>query len=193
MRAFLLTALIAFFAASPPAHAATQNPTQPVQLSEKAEQCDFLQSYIGHKAPQARRPGEYVSANYDEAFNWCIYAARQGVASAQTAIGGQYADGRGVTQDYVAAAKWYDRAAAQGDAGAQYALGLLYEKGQGVRQSDTQAFFWFILAANAGSRDAAAPRDEIQSRLSADQASGVSDQVAIWKPHPDITQLRGAR
>jgi TPR repeat protein len=177
-----------------PAHAAVQNAGEPRTLSEKAEQCAFVQQLTdprGSRRLAADRDGEYVSKNYDEAFKWCHDAAEQGDIGAQAVMGGQYTGGDGVSQDYARGVKWFLRAANQGDTKSQLAIGLLYARGQGVRRDDAEALFWLALAANHGDQGAAAPRDDVQSRLTPGQISAVYRRVAEWKPHPDISQLRG--
>ena len=65
--------------------------------------------------------------------------ARQGIASAQFALGVMYFNGRGVPQDNVEAVTWFRRAAEQGDASAQFSLGLRYITGEGVPQDNVEA------------------------------------------------------
>ena len=176
------------------ANAVIQNAGEPRTLSEKAEQCVFVQQLTDPQRSSrliAGREGEYVSKNYDEALKWCHDAAEQGDIGAQAVMGDQYTAGQGVPQDYARGIKWFYRAANQGDAKSQLAVGLLYAKGHGVKQDDAAALFWLVLAANRGDQDAAGPRDDVQSRLRPDQIADIYKQVDVWKPHPDISQLRG--
>jgi TPR repeat protein len=52
---------------------------------------------------------------YAEAANWFRKAADQGLAAAQTNLGGLYAEGKGVQPDIVLSCMWFTLAAAQGD------------------------------------------------------------------------------
>lgn len=73
--------------------------------------------------------------------------AARGLANAQTALAGNYAEGRCVTQDYAQAALWYRRAAEQGNADAQYELGMYLTEGKEVTLDEASAAKWFIRAA----------------------------------------------
>ena len=64
------------------------------------------------------------------------FAAKNGNADAQNALGSQYRDGTVCKQDYLEAVKWYRLAADQGHADAQINLGLIYQNGRGVQKSD---------------------------------------------------------
>jgi len=88
--------------------------------------------------------------------DWCLEAAEQGDADAQSMLGYLYENGRGVPQDYAQAAAWYRKAAEQGNVKAQYGLGGLYRYGLGVPQDYAEACFWSDIA-NALSRE----REEI--------------------------------
>ena len=194
MRSLFLIAVVLAGLDIHPANAAVQNAGEPRTLIEKAEQCVFVQQLTdpqGSPRLTAGREGEYVSKNYDEAFRWCHDAAEQGDIGAQAVMGIQYTGGRGVPQDYARGIKWFYRAANQGDIKSQLAIGLLYAKGQGVKPDDTGALFWLVLAANHGNQEAVAARDDVQSRLAPEQISDVYQRVSEWKPHPDISQLRG--
>jgi len=73
--------------------------------------------------------------------------AARGLASAQAALAGGYADGRCVTQDYAQAALWYRRAAEQGNADAQYELAMYLMEGKEVTLDEKEAAKWFARAA----------------------------------------------
>ena len=58
--------------------------------------------------------GRGVTQNYAEAVKWFRFAADQGDASAQYALGLMYGNGRGVPHDYVSAHMWFNLSAARG-------------------------------------------------------------------------------
>jgi TPR repeat protein len=76
--------------------------------------------------------------------------AEQGDADAQAALGGLYAQGKGVSQDSAQAAFWYRKAADQGHATAESALGWLYAQGKGAPEDYVQAVLWCRKAAEQG-------------------------------------------
>jgi hypothetical protein len=73
--------------------------------------------------------------------------AARGLANAQTALAGNYAEGRCVTQDYAQAALWYRRAAEQGNADAQYELAMYLMEGKEVTLDEASAAKWLARAA----------------------------------------------
>ncbi len=115
--------------------------------------------------------GRGLAQDYFEAVKWYQLAAAQGYALAQNNLGFMYENGRGIAQDYAEAAKWYQLAAAQGYALAQFNLGLAYQLGKGVAHDDVNAHMWFNLSASKGRIDAAALRDGLASKMTADQIS----------------------
>ncbi len=78
------------------------------------------------------------------------WAADQGVAKAQLALGVKYRDGEGVARNYEKAAMEFRSAAKQDNVDAQYLLGKLYDEGLGVPQNDKEAAKWIKLAAEQG-------------------------------------------
>ena len=76
--------------------------------------------------------------------------AEQGVAVAQSALGGLYFFGQGVPKDYQLALKWFKRASVQGNARAQFMLGNLYKEGLGVPQDKHESVKWYRRAAEQG-------------------------------------------
>src|SRR6266699_4484982 len=76
--------------------------------------------------------------------------AEQGMARAQSTLGGLYAAGFGVPQNYTEAVTWFRKAAAQGFAEGQANLGIAYENGQGVPKSFADAAGWFRKSAEQG-------------------------------------------
>jgi len=95
-------------------------------------------------------------------------AAVQGHPKAQFLLGQAYVDGIGVTVNAEWAARWYGKAARGGDAQAQYALGVMFASGFGVPENTRRAYRWFSIAAANGYEDAAALRDKMASRLTAE-------------------------
>jgi uncharacterized protein len=60
--------------------------------------------------------GQGVPQDYAQAMVWCLKAAEQGDADAQTLVAVMYVNGHGVPQDYTQALIWYRKAADQGTA-----------------------------------------------------------------------------
>ena len=85
-----------------------------------------------------------------EAVKWYRKAAEQGYASAKSALGWMYANGRGVAKNEEEAVKWYRKAAEQGHANAQNNLGWMYDSGQGVAKNEEEAVKWYRKAAEQG-------------------------------------------
>jgi len=77
-------------------------------------------------------------------------AAEAGNATAQFALGTNYAEGRRVPRDLAAAAQWYAKAAAQDLAPAQYRLASFYEKGLGLPRDLARSKAWYQKAAEQG-------------------------------------------
>ena len=96
-------------------------------------------------------------------------AAEQGFDGAQVDLGIVYAKGAGVPQDYREAVKWYRRAANQGYARAQILLAAMYVVGKGVLEDYVEAYAWMILAATQGHEDAVKGKDELRSKMTAEQ------------------------
>jgi TPR repeat protein len=115
----------------------------------------------------------YQRGEYRTAHRLWLPLAQRGDVRAQGALGGLYADGRGVPQDYVEAVKWFRLAAAQGLAVAQYALGMLYRNGQGVPQDAAEAAQWFRLAAAQGQ-----PKAQFMLGILSQQGEGVPQDAA---------------
>ena len=72
-------------------------------------------------------------------------------------------------QDYREAVKWYRRAANQGYARAQILLAAMYVVGKGVLEDYVEAYAWMILAATQGHEDAVKGKDELRSKMTAEQ------------------------
>ena len=76
--------------------------------------------------------------------------AEQGDASAQSALGLMYDQGKGVPENDVEAVRWYRLAAEQGVPDARFNLALMYDDGTGVARSVAEAVHWYRLAAEQG-------------------------------------------
>ena len=74
-------------------------------------------------------------------------------------------------QDYREAVKWYRRAANQGYARAQILLAAMYVVGKGVLEDYVEAYAWMILAATQGHEDAVKGKDELRSKMTAEQVA----------------------
>jgi TPR repeat protein len=132
----------------------------------------------------------YQRGDYRTAYRIWRPLAQRGDVRAQGALGGLYADGRGVPQDYGEAVKWFRLAAAQGLAVAQYALGMLYRNGQGVPRDAAEAGKWFRLAAAQGQPKAqfmlgvlsqhgeGVPRDDAEAATWYQKAAAQGDGMA---------------
>ena len=126
---------------------------------------------------------------YAEAMTWFRWAADQGYAAAQSALGNMYDNGQGVPQDYVEAVLWYRRAADQEHAAAQYILGFMYDRGRGVPQDDVEAARLYRLAADQGDADAQAnlgvmyefgrgvPQDDVVAHMWFDLSAALSGEA----------------
>jgi uncharacterized protein len=129
-----------------------------------------------------------AAESWNKAVEWYIKAAAQSFIPAEIRLAESYAYGRGVPRDKVQAAQWYRKAADQGDAGAQGTLAMLYTMGQGVPQDDAEAYFWFDLAASADSPNQQryeTNRQNVGTRITADQLSAVQQRLKKWKvSHP---------
>ena len=76
------------------------------------------------------------------------------------------ADGDG-HPDYAGAAVWFRKAANYGVHDSQYNLAILLARGLGVQQSLVQSYQWFAVAAAKGDTDAAHKRDEVGTKMNA--------------------------
>lgn len=110
------------------------------ELKAKAEQGDAEAQYnLGYRYFS----GKGVSKDYNKAAYWLDKVARQGNATAQSALGNCY----NKLKDYNKAVYWYTKAAEQGDATAQCNLGYSYYFGKGVAKDINKAKYWYTKAA----------------------------------------------
>jgi hypothetical protein len=102
--------------------------------------------------------------------------------------------GKGVPRDYAEAVKWWRKEAEQGYADAMYYLGGMYNEGKGVPQDYVEAHKWYNLAAAATfsrhetihgtlfAHDAAAWRDLLARKMTAEQIAEAQRLAREWKP-----------
>ena len=130
--------------------------------------------------------GQGVKKNLGQARKLYIAAAGKGHAKAMHNLAVLYAEGIDGKPDYATAAKWFLKAADHGVADSQYNLGILCARGLGTEKSFPDAYRWFSLAAAQGDREAAKKRDEIATRLEAEDLAAAQDAVKQFavKPQP---------
>lgn len=89
--------------------------------------------------------------------------------------------GEGMPQDEAEAARYYRSAAKGGHTEAANALAVLLVEGRGVPADPVAAWAWFALAAERGSGFAAANRDRLGERLSAEQQTAAQSILTkLW-------------
>ena len=123
--------------------------------------------------------GDGVPENDAEAVRWFQLAARQGHAPAQNDLGLMYAHGRGVPENDAEAVRWFRLAAERGFDRAQHNLGLMYANGDGVPPDDVCAYAWLNLAVAQGNRLASVNRDQLRTRMTANQVVRAQELSAI--------------
>ena len=121
-----------------------------------------------------------VPLDDDQALKWYRLAADQGHAQAQCNLAVMHANGWGVPQSDEEAFKWYSLAAEQGVAEAQISLGKMYSGGFGAAQDNVQARKWFTIASELGDYDAAFKRDDLATRMSAEEISEADRLANVW-------------
>ena len=88
-----------------------------------------------------------------------------------------YAEGIDGKPDYATAAQWFRKASQRGIADSQYNLAVLCARGLGTEKSVTESYKWFALAAAQGDQESAKKRDEVASRLDADELAAAENEV----------------
>lgn len=94
--------------------------------------------------------GEDIEKNHQLAVEYFTYAAKNGYAEAQFALGMCYFECDVLARDSNKAIEWITKAAKQDFPKAQFSLGTIYEDGEFVKQDSYTAFNWCIKAANQG-------------------------------------------
>ena len=122
--------------------------------------------------------GQGVPQDYGEAVRRFRLAAEQGEAEAQYNLGLMYDNGRGVPEDDAEAVQWFQLAARQGDARAQHNFGLMYANGDGVPPDDVLASAWLNLAGAQGNPLASVNKDQLRTRMTANQIARAQELSA---------------
>ncbi len=91
------------------------------------------------------------------------------------------ADGDG-KPDYDGAATWFRKAAQFGVHDSQFNLAILLARGLGVSQSLVQSYQWFAIAADQNDEDAAKKRDEIATKLGANDLAVAKALASSFRP-----------
>jgi uncharacterized protein len=108
--------------------------------------------------------------------------AERGDPRAQFWIGYMHQEGKGLPRDLAEAVKWLQRSAERGERFAQYRLGSTYASGAGIAPDLGSAYMWFTLAASQGDEDAAKARDQLKTRMTAEQVTIAKKRASDWKP-----------
>jgi localization factor PodJL len=127
-----------------------------------------------------------IGTNRDPALAkvWYGRAAERGNAKAMHNLAVLYAEGAGGKPDYATATEWFRRAAEHGVRDSQYNLAILLGRGLGAPADLGQSYRWFAIAAAQGDDDAARKRDEVASRLPANDLTAAKAAAESWKPKP---------
>jgi hypothetical protein len=145
------------------------------------------------------RDGDGVERDDAGAIRWLQQAARLGNADAQYELGNAYAEGRGVDRDPINAYACYVLAGANNNSASDDALRLLtpklsdaqiaqvrstigemYLQGRGTPADYAAAYTWFKLAESAGSADGQRLRQEVASKMTAQQIAAADRRAAEW-------------
>ncbi|HYL32945.1 MAG TPA: tetratricopeptide repeat protein [Stellaceae bacterium] len=156
-----------------------------MQDSKASFACTETLAESGNALAQLALGGFYaggygVPQDPQQAAVWYQKAAGQGNAAAMSKLGDAYLTGTGVPQDDGKAAAWFGKAANQGDAWSMEKLGSLYEAGQGVGQDYTKAYQWYDVAAARGDPHAAALRDNLAQKMTAEQIAAAKNGASEW-------------
>ncbi len=191
------TSLSGWIAAAVLAGAAFPAPGQATGSPPAIDPAVLAKANAGDAAAEVQA-GESCAAgrDYEQAASWYTKAANQGNIAGEIHLANLYRDGGGklFPRDMAQAAAWYRKAADQGEAGAQGTLGMLYTLGQGVPRSDVEAYYWLDLAAavkGPNQEQYAANRQNVGTRITADELEEVQERVAAWKakhPRPEAAQ-----
>ena len=121
-----------------------------------------------------------VPLDNDQALKWYRLAAAQKHANAQCNLAVMNANGWGVPQSDEEAFKWYSLAAEQGVMLAQLGVAKMYAGGFGAEQDIVQAHKWFSIASALGDYNAGSKRDDLVSRMSAEQIAEATGLAEAW-------------
>lgn len=92
----------------------------------------------------------YSGTSFENVFEPCNAAAKQGDTRAQLIVGLMYNEGFGVLEDKVKAVRMLEPLANTGYSTAQIILGRAYLRGEGVLQDIDEGVRWYKLAAEQG-------------------------------------------
>jgi localization factor PodJL len=123
-----------------------------------------------------------VPQNKDRARALYTQAAQAGNPRAMHNLAVLLAEGGNGQPDYEGAANWFRKAAQYGIRDSQYNLAILLARGIGVPQSLVQSYQWFAVAAGQGDTDAAKKRDEVASKLSANDLAVAKALASAFHP-----------
>lgn len=121
-----------------------------------------------------------VPLDDNEALKWYRLAADQDHGMAENNLGVMYANGWGVPQSDEEAFKWYRLASEHGVIDAQIVLADRLASGFGVTPDNVQAHKWLGIAAKLGDLDAENLRDEIASRMTAEEIAEAERLANAW-------------
>jgi len=121
--------------------------------------------------------GRGVAKDLDQAEKWYGLAADQGYSSAQYNLGFVHYS----QNDIAGTTEWWSRAAQGGDEQAMFSLGFIFAEGDRAPHDPVQAHMWYDLAAAHGSADAAYKRDQLASKMSADEVAEARRLARTWE------------
>lgn len=122
--------------------------------------------------------GHGVRQDYPEAVRLFKKAALKGDAGAKANLGFMYLRGLGVSRDFDEARTLFEEAIKIGQFVAPYGLGIMYRDGLGVTRDLPRALAYFEYSSGKGYADATRLRDELASKLSAEDLQR-SKQISI--------------
>jgi hypothetical protein len=123
--------------------------------------------------------GMGAAQDYGQAVRWYTKAAEQGHIDAQLMLAMMYAEGQKVVRDPQQAVKWYTTAAGQENADAQILLAEMYTRMPGLPEDSQESWKWMLIA-EANTRDVAALKMRLVSRLTADQITEAQKQALAF-------------
>lgn len=126
--------------------------------------------------------GHYVAVDRAEGVRFWRAAAQKEHADARYRLGLAARDGSGTAQDAAEAARLIGLAAAQNHGNAMLEFGRIVRDGRGRDADPVEAHAWFAVAAGRNVAGAAAERDALAGRMSADQLGAARARAAQLSP-----------
>jgi localization factor PodJL len=124
-----------------------------------------------------------VTRDTAQAKVWYQKAAEQGNIRAMHNLAVLLAEvGENGKPDYAAAAQWFSKAAEYGVRDSQYNYAILLARGLGVARNLVSSYSWFAIAAAQGDVDAGKKRDDVATRLDAEDLAAAKAVVAAFHP-----------